>query len=365
MKTVVLTMVAVVFAVSNLFSQNKGDFPPPQNLQYSNYEPDWIEFNWQQPSMENWLNWGNGNVLTYFSFGENLTFSIASRWDAESLTNYTGRYLKKIRFFPVESSVTYILKVWKGENASNELLSQNTSELTYESWNEVALSDSILIEEGDELWFGLECVVPAGELYPVTADDGANTIDGYGNMMKIDGQWGTLLETGMQGNWNIAGILNTGQKLSKSKSLLGYNLYRDNVMIKGGFPETYEYDTPEASGIYEYYVTAVYEEGESAPSNTVQVNWSVTDIAEQNIPKLTLFPNPAASFLNLKYDLKPDKLTIFNSMGKIVLQKEDFPNNKSLLLDVSTLNDGIYFLNITFGKHNLVKKIVIRNTMLK
>ena len=366
MKTVVLTMVAVVFAISNLFSQNKGDFPPPQNLQYFNYEPDWIEFDWQQPSIENWLNWDNGSVSSYISLGENITFSVASRWDAESLANYTGRYLKKIRFFPVESSVTYTLKVWKGENASNELLSQNTSGLTYENWNEITLSDSILIEEGDELWFGMECTVPGGDLYPVTIDDGMNTVDGYGNMLNFGNVWGTLLDTGMPGNWNIAGILNTGEKLNCkkefSKSLIGYNLYRDNTLISGPFPETYEYDTPEQPGIYNYYVTAVYEEGESEPSNIVTVYWLWTDISENEMPEITVYPNPVSDFINIKSDAYPNEITINDITGKEVFSEKNSKKQKTISIDISELKSGIYFLSLTFNERKITKKVIVNKT---
>ncbi len=55
---------------------------------------------------------------------------------------------------------------------------------------------------------------------------------------------------------------------SDADALLGYNVYRDGTMIDYTTDTQYD-DMDLASGTYEYYVTAVYDEGESAPSNNV------------------------------------------------------------------------------------------------
>lgn len=55
------------------------------------------------------------------------------------------------------------------------------------------------------------------------------------------------------------------------KELLGYNIYRESELI-GFADETTYTDLDLEDGLYEYYVTAVYDEGESAASNTAQAN---------------------------------------------------------------------------------------------
>jgi hypothetical protein len=57
------------------------------------------------------------------------------------------------------------------------------------------------------------------------------------------------------------------------RSLQGYNIYRDGDMINAEpIVETTYIDTDVVNGVmYSYYVTAVYSEGESGPSNTVEV----------------------------------------------------------------------------------------------
>ena len=71
-----------------------------------------------------------------------------------------------------------------------------------------------------------------------------------------------------------------------TRDLLGYNVYRDGGQINGDLVTETEYDDLGLSyGTYEYYVTAVYDEGESVPSEPVEVtilgwgtiNGTVTD----------------------------------------------------------------------------------------
>ncbi|MDP8315135.1 MAG: carboxypeptidase regulatory-like domain-containing protein [Candidatus Celaenobacter antarcticus] len=63
------------------------------------------------------------------------------------------------------------------------------------------------------------------------------------------------------------------------RDLLGYNVFRDNFQIN---PATITFrtylDEGLAAGTYEYYVTAVYTDGESDPSNTVEV--TITPVSD-------------------------------------------------------------------------------------
>ncbi len=56
-----------------------------------------------------------------------------------------------------------------------------------------------------------------------------------------------------------------------SKDLLGYNVFREGEVINYT-TETEYTDIDLENGLYDYYVTAVYDEGESGPSNTATAN---------------------------------------------------------------------------------------------
>ena len=150
-KAIFTTIIVALFTIVS-FAQgtSREQFPPPQELYYFSSEPDYVEFNWSVPTIENWMHWDDGNIVVYIDFGPNVTGKAASRWDQNSLEPYIGRYLKSIRFVPVDEGVEYTLKVWRGENATNEVLSQATSGLNFGTWNEIELSDSIYIDGTDE-----------------------------------------------------------------------------------------------------------------------------------------------------------------------------------------------------------------------
>ncbi len=66
------------------------------------------------------------------------------------------------------------------------------------------------------------------------------------------------------------GFLN-GFTLDELDEFLGYNVYRDDVMIEENLDDTTTTDQLDTFGEYEYYVTAEYTEGETDPSNTVTI----------------------------------------------------------------------------------------------
>ena len=56
-----------------------------------------------------------------------------------------------------------------------------------------------------------------------------------------------------------------------TRILLYYNIYMNGVWLAEVFPEVVYYASPFDSGDYNFFVTAVYDEGESEPSNTASV----------------------------------------------------------------------------------------------
>ena len=64
--------------------------------------------------------------------------------------------------------------------------------------------------------------------------------------------------------------VNLNWEAPDTDALLGYNVYRDGDMITN-VTETFYTDMELEPGLYEYYVRAEYDEGQSAPSNVVEV----------------------------------------------------------------------------------------------
>ena len=70
---------------------------------------------------------------------------------------------------------------------------------------------------------------------------------------------------------------------------------------------------------------------------------------------LIVFPNPATDILNIRSTFEITAVELVDHLGKSVITS--YINNYQL--DVSRLSKGIYFLKITKGNMQIVKKIVI------
>jgi hypothetical protein len=77
-------------------------------------------------------------------------------------------------------------------------------------------------------------------------------------------------------------------------NLLAYNVYRNGYLLASILPEECD-DLNLVNGVYDYYVTGIYDTGESLPSNLVEVEINATGNDEEMITpevKLWNYPNP-------------------------------------------------------------------------
>lgn len=83
----------------------------------------------------------------------------------------------------------------------------------------------------------------------------------------------------------------------------------------------------------------------------------VTVIAERNdAAKVSLFPNPVNSFLTIMSESYFSKIQLTDLFGKVVYTRE--LNEQQALIDLSTIEKGIYFLELSSGQGSVVKKLV-------
>jgi len=161
--------------------------------------------------------------------------------------------------------------------------------------------------------------------------------------------------------------------------LLAYNVYRNGIIIQSVLEEEY-FNLNMIYGQYIYFVTAVYDTGESAASDPVSVLINGTAIGNEEIQEVMLlssFPNPfhqttRISFSLTAKDAKNAKLEIYNLKGQKIRQYSIFnPSNAGQVFQSSIVWDGkdsngnrvssgIYFykLNVN-GKDEAVKKCVL------
>ncbi|OQX80171.1 MAG: hypothetical protein B6D61_02385, partial [Bacteroidetes bacterium 4484_249] len=280
---------------------------PPVNVAATAFGNDVI-VTWNPPSNmpDEWIQWDNGindgDGIGLISGG---TFYTASHWFPVDLAPYNGQTLTQVAFFADgDPAAVYEIMVWTGPDAETLVSTELVSGFTVDDWNEITLSTPVTIDASQEFWFGYSVTHSAGT-HPAGKDAGP-AIATKGDMISLDGiNWVSMSnEYGLDFNWNIAGFVQstdaatpakplvkqlpdkiskgsfvTGQGTgvakkfipSKSKDLLGYNIYRNTGFLDYTTNLTYLDENVE-DGTYEYCVTAVYDDGESICSNSDIVN---------------------------------------------------------------------------------------------
>ncbi len=146
---------------------------------------------------------------------------------------------------------------------------------------------------------------------------------------------------------------------STDAELLGYNVYRDDQQLNLTTIEVTEYNDAEPPiGSHDYFVTAVYDGGESVPSNVVTV--VVTDINELGVKNVAVYPNPTTGLFTVEFsDNITANVEIIDITGKTV-HHETISGSSDI--NLSGVHKGIYFVRIVENNSNnqLIQKLIIK-----
>ncbi len=99
-----------------------------------------------------------------------------------------------------------------------------------------------------------------------------------------------------------------------------------------------------------------------------ELNWSCFTVSTNNLDKITddyiIYPNPTSSFINIKLVNKNimhiKQLSLFNTVGQMVLQKQVDDNTNMLNINIEKLPKGLYFLSLSSDNGEVIKKINIQ-----
>lgn len=139
--------------------------------------------------------------------------------------------------------------------------------------------------------------------------------------------------------------------------LLGFNVYRNTVKINTSIvtePMYMDNDLP--VGTYTYYVTAVYDEGESGASNE-QVIDVIVSVNELNASTFSIYPNPANGMVNIKSDVTMKSVKIMNYAGQVVYNR--IASGNDLQINTSEIAAGVYVLQIETEEGTSTQKLII------
>jgi photosystem II stability/assembly factor-like uncharacterized protein len=243
-----------------------------------------------------------------------------------------------------------------GTNPSDFTIVSGTGylEAPADDWEEYTYDLSSYV--GDDIYIGIECVSSDAFVFMVDDFSVGST--------KANIAFNT--NTGITGTAvkDISSSAIPGKPYtvyggpSSAKSVLeGYNVYRnDDILDYVAAPTTEYLDVDVPIGVHIYYITAVYDEGESDPSNTVTVD-IITNVAEFDADQMVIYPNPATNMVNIESESDIISLVLYTYLGQVVTTLE--PGMNKAVLDVSNRNPGIYFVRLETEKGVVTKKITI------
>ena len=165
-----------------------------------------------------------------------------------------------------------------------------------------------------------------------------------------------IMDEGMMINWNAPNF-------PPEAELLGYNIYHkfeNNPFEVVGFVEetSFMHGDDLQPGIHTYYVTSVYDIGESDPSNEVEVEVLITAIENDLTSETVIYPNPAENVIHIKTDLQVHQMRLQNISGQTVRKLNGISKHHSM--EVSDLPQGLYLLVLSTSKGIFSEKIIIQ-----
>ena len=78
------------------------------------------------------------------------------------------------------------------------------------------------------------------------------------------------------------------------------------------------------------------------------------------INNLNLYPNPTTGFVNLQSDyfLNTVEVFVYNIQGQVLVSENRSPNNTVIIIEMSKLLSGIYFVKVVSGENSVIKRVV-------
>lgn len=154
-----------------------------------------------------------------------------------------------------------------------------------------------------------------------------------------------------------------------SKAVLqGYNIYEAADMqtpINASLIEATDYAfTVTGNGNYEFYLAAVYDEGMSDFVGPVFADINV-GISELENGALNIYPNPVHENATLTFVLKESaqvEVSVYSLVGSLVYEltaKTLNSGQQNLQINTTSLEEGIYFVNLMVNGESITKKITV------
>ena len=80
---------------------------------------------------------------------------------------------------------------------------------------------------------------------------------------------------------------------------------------------------------------------------------------EFQLQNIGIYPNPSNGNFSVNLgEVIPESIEIIDLTGKIIYTQKEFENNHEILLNLSSVSNGIYFMKIATDSQSLTRKII-------
>jgi len=222
--------------------------------------------------------------------------------------------------------------------------------------NTITLETPVPIDASQEMWLGYYCT----DIDTIPGTKGFAGIDngpyneGFGNVLIYDNKWMTNYErNGAAYNFVIKGIVQTVENTT-------VNIYfNGNEVVSNLSGITYFHDNPTGEEhCYKVEVNCV--EGGVSPFSNEKCIPGVGVNDNEQIAKFVVYPNPANNELRItNYELRNGVIEIYDVFGRLQKAESRKQNGeKEIVIDVSKLAAGIYFIRLSDKKGFAVQRFI-------
>jgi hypothetical protein len=117
----------------------------------------------------------------------------------------------------------------------------------------------------------------------------------------------------------------------------------------------------QGQGLVRFKFEAVSNNGNNIYLDDINIeNWTVGITEQQSIPKIAIYPNPAAHQITIDANgiIGDAVITIYDLQGKLLLNKHS-DASKSITIDVSSLASGLYMVKVSSASSDAYQKLIV------
>ena len=162
--------------------------------------------------------------------------------------------------------------------------------------------------------------------------------------------------------YNLPAVENLNAIVNCNTVTLTWNALNNNytyIIERNGYEVTNQSNTSFsetlADGIYTYSVIATDNQGQYSTPSYVVVEVGVLCVDDMEI-KFSVYPNPTHGVLNINTNCASFNYAIFNRLGQLISSGNAIGGQQ---IELGELSQGLYFIRLVSGKHNVVKKIIV------